>query len=68
MMMRLKNGKDKVVTLSYDDGVVQDIRLSEIAKKYGLKITFNINTGRYFPSVLRAENPLAPSQVSAFLS
>ena len=48
-MMRLKNGKDKVVTLSYDDGVVQDIRLSDIAKKYGLKITFNINTGRYFP-------------------
>ena len=49
MQMLLKNGRDKVVTLSYDDGVVQDIRLSEIAKKYGLKITFNINTGLYFP-------------------
>jgi hypothetical protein len=48
MIMRLKDGKDKVVTLSYDDGVVQDIRLSETAKKYGLKITFNINTGLYF--------------------
>ncbi|MCR4719663.1 MAG: polysaccharide deacetylase family protein [Firmicutes bacterium] len=47
MRMLLKDGKDKVVTLSYDDGVVQDIRLSEIAKKYGLKITFNINTGLY---------------------
>ena len=47
--MRLKDGKEKVVTLSYDDGVVQDIRLSEIAKKNGLKITFNINTGCYFP-------------------
>ena len=49
MKMRLKDGKDKVVTLSYDDGVVQDIRLSEIAKKHGLKVTFNINTGLYFP-------------------
>ena len=49
MKMRLKDGKDKVVTLSYDDGVVQDIRLSEIAKKYGLKVTFNINTGIYCP-------------------
>ena len=49
MKMRLKDGKDKVVTLSYDDGVVQDIRLSEIAKRYGLKVTFNIDTGTYFP-------------------
>ena len=32
MQMRLKDGKDKVLTLSYDDGVVQDIRLSEIAE------------------------------------
>lgn len=48
MQMLLKDGKNKVVTLSYDDGVVQDIRLSAIAKKYGLKVTFNINTGLYF--------------------
>ena len=47
MMMLLKDGKDKVLTLSYDDGVVQDIRLSEITKKYGLKVTFNIDTGTY---------------------
>lgn len=47
MYMRLKDGKSKVLTLSYDDGVVQDIRLSEIMKKYGLKGTFNINTGCY---------------------
>ena len=30
MYMKLKDGKSKVLTLSYDDGVVQDIRLSEI--------------------------------------
>lgn len=47
MYMRLKDNKTKVVTLSYDDGVVQDIRLMKIMNKYGLKGTFNINTGTY---------------------
>ncbi len=36
MKMVLKDGKMKVVTLSYDDGVVQDIRLMEIMNRYGL--------------------------------
>lgn len=49
MYMRLKYGKSKVFTLSYDDGVVQDIRLMEIFNKYGLKATFNINTGCFLP-------------------
>ena len=47
--MKLKDGKSKVLTLSYDDGVVQDIRLMEILNKYGIKATFNINTGLYLP-------------------
>ena len=47
MLMKLKDGKSKVLTLSYDDGVVQDIRLIGILDKYGLRGTFNINTGRY---------------------
>lgn len=47
MYMKLKDGKSKVLTLSYDDGVVQDIRLIEILDKYGIRGTFNINTGRY---------------------
>ena len=42
MKMRLKDGKTKVLTLSYDDGVVQDIRLVEIMDKYGIKIDDNI--------------------------
>ena len=49
MYMKLKDGKSKVLTLSYDDGVVQDIRLIEILNKHGIKGTFNINTGRYLP-------------------
>jgi peptidoglycan/xylan/chitin deacetylase (PgdA/CDA1 family) len=39
------NGKLKAVTFSYDDGVTQDIRLIDIFNKYGLKATFNLNSG-----------------------
>ena len=35
----------KIVTFSLDDGIKQDIRVMEILNKYGLKGTFNINTG-----------------------
>ena len=35
----------KAVTFSYDDGVTQDQRLIRIFEKYGLKCTFNINSG-----------------------
>lgn len=47
MYIRFKDGKQKVVTLSYDDGVVFDEKLIEIMSKNGLKGTFNINTGMY---------------------
>lgn len=49
MYMKFKDGKSKVLTLSYDDGMVQDIRLVEILNKYGIRGTFNINTGCYTP-------------------
>ena len=39
------NGKKKAVTFSFDDGVSQDIRLIELFNKYGLKGTFNLNSG-----------------------
>ena len=45
--MRFPKGKQLVFTMSYDDGVKQDRRLIEIMSKYGLKGTFNINSGRY---------------------
>lgn len=47
MYMKLKDGKSKALTLSYDDGVVQDIRLIKILNRHGIKATFNINTGTY---------------------
>ncbi len=39
--------KTKALTLSYDDGVVYDKRLVEILDAYGLKCTFNINSGLF---------------------
>ena len=47
MYMKLKDGKSKVLTFSYDDAVVQDVRLIGILNSNGLKGTFNINTGLY---------------------
>ncbi len=47
LYMRFPKGKTKALTLSYDDGVQQDIRLIEIMNKYGLKGTFNINSGLF---------------------
>lgn len=38
-------GKAKALTMSYDDGKIQDQRLVEIFNKYGIKGTFNINYG-----------------------
>lgn len=39
------HGKMKALTFSYDDGVTQDARLVDIFNKYGLKATFNLNSG-----------------------
>ncbi len=39
------HGKNKALTFSYDDGVTQDRRFVEILDKYGLKCTFNLNSG-----------------------
>ena len=41
--LRFPGGKCKALTLSYDDGVVEDLRMVEILKKHGIKGTFNIN-------------------------
>ncbi len=39
------NGKKKAVTFSFDDGVLQDLYALEIMEKYGIKGTFNLNSG-----------------------
>ena len=45
--MILPEGKKKVLTLSYDDEVTQDIRFVGILNKYGIKCTFNLNSGTF---------------------
>lgn len=47
LFMRFPGGRPKCLTLSYDDGVINDRRLVKLMKKYGLKGTFNINSGEY---------------------
>ncbi|MCR5329862.1 MAG: polysaccharide deacetylase family protein [Lachnospiraceae bacterium] len=45
--MRFPGGKAKCLTLSYDDGVVNDLKLAELYEKKGLKCTFNLNSGTW---------------------
>lgn len=45
--MRFPGGKKKALTLSYDDGVEQDIRLLSVMNQNDLKGTFNLNSGLY---------------------
>ena len=40
-------GKAKALTMSYDDGKEEDVRLVGIFNKYGIKGTFNLNAGLY---------------------
>jgi peptidoglycan/xylan/chitin deacetylase (PgdA/CDA1 family) len=47
IFLRFPEGRAKSLTLSYDDGVEQDMKLIEIMNKHGLKGTFNINSGLY---------------------
>lgn len=49
VFMRFPGGKLKALTFSYDDGVEQDVRLIELFQKYGLRATFNLNSGQYAP-------------------
>jgi len=51
---RFPDGKDRAVTLSYDDGVKQDQRIIALLKSHGMKGTFNINGNLFHP-----ETPLS---------
>ncbi len=44
-VVRFPDGKPKALTFSYDDGVVDDVRLVEIFKRHDLFGTFNVNSG-----------------------
>lgn len=38
------NGKRKAFNITYDDGILQDVRFVSLLNKYGLKGTFNLNS------------------------
>ena len=38
------NGKRKALNITYDDGVLQDVRFVALLNRYGLKGTFNLNS------------------------
>ena len=61
--MRYPGGKPKAVTLSYDDGVVQDMRFSDILLKYNMKCTFNLNA----ESLRSPEKGMRDSQVKEYI-
>ena len=42
---RFPNGKTKIFNVTYDDGVLQDVRFVALLNKYNLKGTFNLNSG-----------------------
>ncbi|MBQ8526684.1 MAG: polysaccharide deacetylase family protein [Clostridia bacterium] len=45
-------GKRKAVTLSYDDGDVEDLRFSDVITNAGLKCTFNLNSNVFKKNVI----------------
>ena len=44
-ILRYPNFREKAVTLSYDDGQIYDRKMVEILDRYGLRCTFNLNSG-----------------------
>jgi peptidoglycan/xylan/chitin deacetylase (PgdA/CDA1 family) len=50
-------GKHKVLTLSYDDGRLEDRKLVEILNRYGIKATFHLNSG-----LCGNENRISPEE------
>ncbi|MBE6612749.1 MAG: hypothetical protein E7632_09680, partial [Ruminococcaceae bacterium] len=60
--LRFPGGKPKAVTFSYDDGVRQDIRFSELLQKHGIRCTFNLNSHK-----LRGERGLTPEEVNEYI-
>lgn len=49
MFLRFPDGKSKALTLSYDDGVIEDKRLLALMEAHGIKGTFNLNSGAFAP-------------------
>ncbi len=57
-------GKNKAITFSFDDGCRRDEDIVKILDKYGLKATFNLNSGLLGTHFARDDNyKISPSEV-----
>ena len=65
--LRFPGGLPKAITLSYDDGMSQDIKLVELMKKYGFKGTFNLNAGVIPPEGVTPKADKYPPRLHASL-
>lgn len=45
LFLRFPEFKTRAVTLSFDDGCIEDRQMVEILNRYGVKCTFNLNSG-----------------------
>ena len=67
--IRYPGYRTKALTLSYDDGVVQDARLMEIMDRFGIRGTFNLNGGYFSGEAPRSAPPhLSREQAEAWLA
>lgn len=55
--VRYPGFRKKALTLSYDDGPVQDAKLVELLNRHGLKATFNLNGWNYTAHPPRQKRP-----------
>ncbi len=62
-IMLFPEGKTKALTFSYDDGEKNDIRLCQLFNKYGLKSTFNLNSGFMAEEPNEKSSKVALSQI-----
>ena len=62
-IMLFPMGKKKALTFSYDDGEKQDIRLCQLFNKYGMKGTFNLNSGLMTDEPSEKSTKVALSQI-----
>ena len=46
-VMLLRDGKCRALTFSYDDGTIHDRKLVSLMNEYGMKATFNLNSGLF---------------------
>lgn len=61
--MRFPDGRNKALTFSYDDNVKQNARLVDLLDNYGMKGTFNLNSGLFTDTVKMNSNTMPVSQI-----